>query len=71
MLSKSSEALQPGAEARTGKTGRSWSFNLGGVKVQEARYKGKHDLDLSKVGNPIPRQGLSRPQMSNKYSSPS
>lgn len=69
-----SQVLRPGPRQNiphTGKTRRSWSFNLRGVKVQEARYKGKHDLDLGKVGNPISRQGLSRPQMSNKYSSPS
>lgn len=59
LLSKNNEALQPGAEARTTaehsthwETGRIWSFNLGGAKVQEARYKCKHDLDLGKVGNP-------------------
>lgn len=76
MPSKSNEALQTGAEARTTadhsthwETGRIWSFSLGGVKVQEVHYKGKHDLDLSKVGNAIHRQVLSRPQMSNKYSS--
>lgn len=77
MLPKSNEARQPGAEVRTTaehsthwETGRLWSFHLEGVKVQEAHYEGKHDLDLGKVGNPIYGQVLSRPQMSNKYSFP-